>query len=713
MRPISSGSFSDVDLVIISVLKNHDISVCTSIFRRNNSDITDREEISRIRRKLSAMGYEWDLTWGLEKLRSELLGAIRYGVRNEPLSSYLPTLRYYRLHIHVDRITCYDRSLLVGQFKVRITLACPESQRTSMAWESDRPFLASSCLKSDEGAFNISIPINTKGPSNQLDRWKIEFEVLHKYPAAPIYTVIARSWVDPITLCRAEAIDLYSTSSEAPSVSVRVNFFTPRTSSVGINLFRTVGWLVVFLTRVCRSLAESRKEELVELDRELKLLHNRNRSHQQALHLELLGRTIETMNKYMQSGSKPEEWIQAMQRAGVLGENSQHKMEAQISVLRDQIEGLRADLMKSIIERPAPVVQLVAGPSGAFANKAINDGSPSSWLRAITGQSPDIPDEPPSQPVVVRRPSTASLKEGGSIHSAVAESKKVMEVKPTLTGEAPLVKKNVSGPLSVKERMMAKTTTTFQAEPGLKKIPPRPHMENPAQVEEEAVEEEAEAEQGELEEAQEEVTEEPPPQPAPAEDVTTAMSNTMSSWWGAVTTAVGAPVTEPPKAAPEALKAAPKQAPPVVTKTIASGINTAPLVKAMAPPAAKKVPSKPVAKKATGPLDPKAKQMLLMKAKQDAVKAKVELIMKLKAIEAKRKAEIEVREKAIVELAKKLPPIDRSKFLGLPGPPPFLPKSKAKPPADVSGMPSALGPPPGSTAEPEELAAELDAEGEG
>jgi hypothetical protein len=418
------------------------------------------------------------------------------------------------------------------------------------------------------------------------------------------------------------------------------------------------------------------------------------------------------MNKYMQSGSKPEEWIQAMQRAGVLGENSQHKMEAQISVLRDQIEGLRADLMKSMIERPAPVVQLVAGPSVASANKATNDGSPSSWLRAITGQSPDIPEEPPSQPVVVRRPSTASLKEGGSIHSAVVESKKVGEVKPKQPGEAVLVKKTVPGPLSVKERMMAKTTT-FQSEPGLKKISPRPQTENPAQEAEEAVQEEAEAEQDELEEEQEEVKEEPPPQPAPTEDVTTAMSNTMSSWWGAVTTAVGAPTAEPPKAAPEAPKAAPKEAPPVIKKTPATGINTAPLVKAMAPSGAKKVPSKPVAKKATVPLDPKAKQMLSMKAKQDAVKAKVELIMKLKAIEAKRKAEIEVREKAIVELAKKLPPIDRSKFLGLPGPPPFLPKSKAKPPADESGMPTALGPPPGSNAEPEELAAELEGEGEG
>ena len=664
------------------------------------------------------MGYEWDLTWSLEKLRSELLGAIRYGARNEPLSRYLPTLRYHRLHIHVDRITCYDRSLLVGQFKIRITLACPESQRTAMSWESDRPFRASSCLKSDEGAFNISVPINTKGPSNQLEQWKIEFEVLHKYPAAPIYSVIARSWVDPPTLSRAEAIDLYSTSSEAPSVAVRVNFFTARTSSVGVNLFRTVGWVVVFLARVGRSLAESRKEELVELDRELKLLHTRNRSHQQALHLELLGRTIETMNKYMQSGSKPEEWIQAMQRAGVLGENSQHRMESQISVLKDQIEGLRADLMKSMIERPPPVVQVVAGPGGPAVSKPANDGSPSSWFRAITGQSPEIPEEPASQPVVVRRPSTASLKEGGSTHSGVVESKHVGEVTAKPSADPPAVKKTIAAPLSVKERMMAKTATP-EPEAGLKKIPQRPKPEKPVEepvaeegVEEEQVEHAEDAQEGEAAEQEEEqeVKEEPPPQPAPAEDVTTAVSNTMSSWWGAVTTAVGAPAAEPPKAEPP--KPAPKEAAPAVKKAAPAGVNTAPLVKAMAPPAVKKVPTKPVVKKAAVPLDPKAKQMLALKAKQDAVKAKVELIMKLKAMEAKRKAEIEAREKAIADLAKKLPPVDRSKFLGLPGPPPFLPKSKAKPPADESGMPTGLGPPPGSNAEPEELVAEQEGEEE-
>jgi hypothetical protein len=578
-------------------------------------------------------------------------------LKSQSISQYLPTLRYFRLHLHVDRILCYDRALLAGLFKARITLICPTSQRMPVSWESDRAFASSTCLRADEGTFHISVPINTKGPPNQLKEWRVEFEVLHKYPAAPIYSVVARSWADPVTLVKAQALDLYSTH-DIHSVSARVNFRQTACSPVSINLFRTVARAIVAVIKLARLLADSRKNEIKLLDRQIRLLDSRSKSEQQRIQNDLMLRTIETMNKYIESGSKPDDWVRALHRGGLLGDDSNKILESQISSLREQVEMLRNDVLKSVIERPTPVINISTVKEEAHIPK------PSSWLETIVSpRSPEIPKEPPP-----KAPTPPVIKSGSSTPQITASKPSVASSKPASsqhTPESTPVKKFES----VKSRMLAKSEHQEAQLPSvpLKKIPQRavpPPPVNDMQPDEENGETEEAAENvEEPAEIVDEVIDEPAEVPV-ADYVSSAVTNTFNSWWGAVASAV-APSAEPvPPAIP--VKSIPK-AEPVPRK-----ISTAPLVRAMTSgkltPAKKVVVTKPIPKKSASGL----------KAKVDPVQAKAEMLTKLKMVEAKRKAEIAAREKAILEFSSKLPPVDKSRFLGLPGPPPFAPKAKAK-----------------------------------
>ncbi|TEB18606.1 hypothetical protein C9890_0344 [Perkinsus sp. BL_2016] len=599
------------------------------------------------------MGWEWDLTWSLEKLKAELDSAIRSGRRVIPLHpNRARRLRYIIYHIHIDRLECNDRSLLVGQFKVRLTLSCVETKRPQFSWESDRPFTASSCLNADEGTFRFPIPVDANGSPIQLSKWKIEIELLHKYPAAPIYAVVGRSWVDPVSLSRAQAMDVYSTRDLQEVVS-RVNFTKTSYTPCPVNMFRTVGIAVLWLVRVGRRVAESRQNEIAQLERDVRLLNVQNRNSQQNIQADLMARTIQTMNKYIESGSKPEDWILAMKRAGVLGEqDSQRKVDAQIRLLKEQVESLRSDVVNSIIERPPPVVNFVAPPV-----------SP-----------PPIPNEPrvsnlATSPNILSIFSVPRIETVAIQPADVASimAKRVPIVTPPMQGP----KLKVIMPRSPADKI--ETEQEFSGEPIEVPQEPSPDTDT-GQAEEDAVvageEDVVEADQPEEDAI---VTEE---EDVVEEDVTTTVTNTMTSWWGAVTSAVAPTGLAPPE--PVAKKAS-VAAPPVAQKS--GGLNTAPLVAAVT-----KTPSKPVvlAKKSLPP--PTAAKA----AKVDPVKAKMELIAKVKVLEAKRKAEIAVSEKRIVELAKKLPPVDSIKFIGLPGPPPFAPKSKAKAPASEDMLPTAL-----------------------
>jgi hypothetical protein len=660
------------------------------------------------------MGCEWDLMWGTDRLQAELVYAIRSGRKVVPLSAFSSRiLRYMILHIHIDRIQCYERSLVVGRFRFRLTLSCPTSQREAFSWESSRPFSSSSFLMPEEGAFRLSLPVNVKGPPAQLSEWRVEFEVLHKFPAAPIYTVIGRSWIDPITLSKADAIDVFSTSN-LDQVNVRMSFSKTSNSSVPVNLFRTVVYSVLFLSRLGKLVAENRKKEIQDLDREIRRLNIRNVGYQQTMQLELMTRTIETMNKYIESGSKPEDWLLAMQKSGIIPRDNQDRLDAKISILKDQIESLRNDVLKSVIDRPLPVIQFVnardASPSPDIPDEPIARPAEGGVFNRFLGGwgKPDVAPEPkiPAPPEKVPTPSVVS--------SVVSKKSEKLDVPPSQTKFAPdqsREAKKESTPLpppsvlSVADRMSEKT-----ALPEVNKKP----VEELVQVEAELVEEEKEDAQ--VEEPVNEVQDDPKEVEAPApveiptvpeEDVATAVTNTVTSWWGTLTNTV-APQTEAPKPSPPPEPAKPQTAPLPAKKAAVPApkpaLNPAPLVQAVTKSsdagnlspktvAKKSLNTPPVAKKNV--VGPKGKPTpMAPKAKIDPVKAKMMLIMKIKALEMKRKAEIAEAEKKVVELAKKLPPVDRSKFIGLPGPPPFAPKSKAAVKSDEGALPSALAPPP-------------------
>jgi hypothetical protein len=112
----------------------------------------------------------------------------------------------------------------------------------------------------------------------------------------------------------------------------------------------------------------------------------------------------------------------------------------------------------------------------------------------------------------------------------------------------------------------------------------------------------------------------------------------------------------------------------------------------------RKSPVKTVAKtsksptKKPVPMDPKSKAIMELRTKQQTAKAKAELIAKLKVLEIKRKAEIERRNTELAKFAKDLPPVDKYKFPGMPGPPPFKPKA-ANVAKDVVVLPTSLAPP--------------------
>lgn len=677
--------------------------------------ITDREAISSLRRRLSAMGCEWDLMWSLERLEKELASSIRTKALPATLQLNRPILRYWIVTTQINRLVCYDRSLLVGTFKLRLTLSCPSAKRDPIAFESPQPFEAGRCLA--DTYFRIAIPVIPQGASDQLREWRLEFEVLHKFTAAPIYSVVARSWVDPEILAQTEALDIYSAnfSSSNPSVCVRIELLRSRTSGIGINLFRTVSKAILFMVKMARILKFSREREVALLEKQMHVLKLRAVGEREQAQFALLNRTLDVMTNYIQSGSKPDDWVRAMQR--VASDDERRKWDAQMGEMKNQIETLRNDVLKAVIDKPVQYVQQVpTSPAG--------EGGVGSWWNSLAAQPApvtkkerddgEIPEERITQ--IVQHPATAGQVIAKQLTSSNPPTVVSQATLPPATAAEVITKQlSASAPDVMAKRVAPTSVKAMTVEPEktpLKKIAPRqvlpPVVEpQPAQVESAEVADgdidqvapdgEDEEQAGVEEEEEEQGGEAVGDGEVPVEDLATAAANTVNSWWGAISTAVGGSEPTPSPAAtakpvaPAVKKPSPKAGPPgkaalpVKPAPAKTGpkLSTAPLVSAVSGGKGKPVPKKPV-------------------VKMDPVKAKMMLVMKIKQLEMKRKAEIEVTNNKITELAKKLPPLDRSKFLGLPGPPPFAPKAKAK--AEPSILPSALGPPPvDADADPEAL----------
>ena len=594
------------------------------------------------------MGIEWDLMWDLSRLRKELGDGTRIlNSISTPISSI--STRHSILHIGVDRMVCFQRSLLLGHFKIRLTVSSARGSRPPITYESPLPFQSGRVLV-NEGLFRVPIIVYVNRGDKQLSDWRFEFEILHKFPSSPIYSVVARSWVSADVLVSARAIDLFPSPGE--QASVRLEFRHIHVSAVAVNLFKVAAQSVLFACKLLRGLNASKKTEAERLEKQIKYISERNASEKQAAQHALLMRSLEIMNKYLDTGSRPDDWVKSLIGAGLIPINNEasiKRIETQINDLTKQVVGLQTDL-----------------------TKALNDNkSDPARIQYIQSVAPSFSPTAPSGPSIM-----------DSIASALSGIKTSSNEPPIVTPSK--AEDSMKFPAPSKETVPVVVAKVEEPEP-------EPIVVAAAAVEEELVPTSAEPLQ---------ILEEQSKEDNLVEDYTSTINNAVNNLWGAFNSAVGiasasgsstpkvnqssekrksidtsplisavsgrsTPRKPPKESGSSGLLSKPSNAPALQEK---SQVNSSP----------KKV-SGPIVKKSAvvspprKPLDPKS----ALDAKKAAMKAKVATYLKVKALETKRKAEIEKREIEIKNLSSKLPPLDRNKFIGLPGPPPFKPKAKA------------------------------------
>ena len=535
----------------------------------------ERIEKSRLRRLITDSGSEWDLLWDLKRLREE---ASLFPIFPKPSL-------YVMMSVYVDKVIVYDKNLFSGSFKLRITVNLSGKARSI---ESRTSFSAGRHIEGDP--FRLAIPSNSKV--------EIEFEILHKFFAASIYSVIARGWIESEMLARASALDL---AGESESV-VRIDFDKVQTSRVGINLFRSVGFTVLATVRFVRLLSAKRKQTAVQLDKQIRFIATRNVENKELLQMELLMETVRTMNKFMN-----ERIVGESSDSGILKD-----MKLEIRDLKEVLTNFQKSILTSqpvYVAPPQPVY--VAPPQPVYVAPPVAAAPP--VIPASPGGQPvgDEPLEPQEDTPPVQQPKVLA--------------KVVPSVEPSMMDAVSNWWTNAVtvAVASTPERKVASSGTSTPGKQ-LRAGPLIAAMQREEQAEDEAESEERAVEAEDVE----------------ADEVIVAKS------------AVSA----------ESAKSAKAKA--LVKK---------PTAKAMIKP---KYPSKAVvgakaktnAVAPTKPAPPQIDQQALVKARMLAV-------AKLKALEAKRAAEIQSREAAIVALAAKRPPIDKMKFPGMPGPPPFKPKN--------------------------------------
>ena len=606
--------------------------------------------------------------WDYGRLQQELRSYTKSSSANGTPSVLPPTLRHFVVYLRIDRVVCYQRNLLTGLFKLRVSICSPTASRPPAVFESRQPVPAGSVLR-QEGFFRMPIPVNVAANYDQLCDWRVEFEVLHKYPAAPVYSVAARAWISLDLLTRASAIDLFSpdaVGASEPLPAVRLQFGSVATSGLAVNFFRSVAKAVLFATKLALGVARSKASEVERLESQIRFINTRNAHERQALQMDLMMQTVQTMNKYMESGSKPNQWLEAMREQGLLGAGdggSTRALELKFSDLGRQVDGLRNDVIKGLLEQrqtnvqPPQIIQYVQNVppvSPPREGEMVENIAPPPRVRTpvlaviptppVTIDSVDVPVKP-----------VASESTHGPISVAPVVPVSVSDTMTSLWGAVQAAVGPSAAPSEIPRKKSSLSTTPL-----------------------------VEAIRGTTPKAEREPT---PARTPPAS---------------------GAPIPPAgPTSATPSGAAAPKALQPVVADAIPESVKKpASTKKAVAVSTVKSPPKKaasvaPKAKPAgtanpapVQPADPKAKLIAALQAKQQAAKAKMALMLKLQEMEAKRKAEMQKVETEIVTLAKKLPPVDRFKFIGLPGPPPFAPKAKAKAAGAADGIPSALAPPP-------------------
>lgn len=507
---------------------------------------------------MTALGGQWDITMSPVRL-AELIRSIQSQSSSKVLPVPRLSVRYFVLYIRLDRVLMYEKVFMPGQCKLRMSVVCPSSNRAPVAVETRFSFQAGRAISSDDNFFKLAVPLLHM---SDLRLWKVEFELLHRYVAAPVFSVIARGWVDPWTLTRARGVDLGD-----PAIA-RIDFARIESSKSGINLFRAVGIAVLFAVRCGKILLSRRKRLVQQTEGEIRLLDAKNSREKSAIQMDIMIQTIRSLNKVVTGGH-------------TVDDNNIRFIESRLSEVAKSVERLREDIFsKRLMEQP-PVVVTVAGPS--------------------------------TVPAAVLNPVAPTVTEVSSPPTTTASATRT----PTAAPSAPAT----AAPASALSNAAAAFWTTMGtvADAGASLVQPVAASKD----------------------------EGPPPQPEP-ESVTEDEGTN----------------SEPDSVSKE------EEPRPKVEPKLPPPKKTIPSVKKPGPP-----PKHPVPKKAVAPKKP-----------ADPAKAKAVLIATLKVMEAKRKLDIEKREKQLAEIAKTLPPIDKFKFPGMPGPPPFKPKVKP----EETVLPSAL-----------------------
>jgi hypothetical protein len=529
--------------------------------------MNERSELSRLRRQLTSLGGQWDITMSPVRL-AELIRSIQSQSTSKVLPVPRLSVRYFVLYLRLDRVLMYEKVFMPGQCKLRMSVVCPSSNRAPVAVETRFSFQAGRAISSDDNFFKLAVPLLHM---SDLRLWKVEFELLHRYVAAPVFSVIARGWVDPWTLTRARGIDLGD-----PGIA-RIDFARIESSKSGINLFRAVGIAVLFAVRCGKLLLSRRKRLVQQTEGEIRFLDAKNSREKSAIQIDIMIQTIRSLNKVVTGGH-------------AVDDNNIRFIESRLSEVAKSVEGLREDIFsKRMMEQP-PVVVSITGPAtipAAVANPVASTVAvESSPITAVPTAAPSVP--PTATPTAAPAPAAPASALTNATAAFWTTMGTVAEASASLVQPV--------------------------GDPGGRL---------------------ARRDEG------------PPPQAEP-------QSVTEDGGTNSETESVSEAAKLPPKVEP-------KLPPP--KKTI-------PSVKKPGPPPKHPVPKKAVASKK--PADP--------------AKAKAVLIATLKVMEAKRKLDIEKREKQLAEIAKTLPPIDKFKFPGMPGPPPFKPKVKP----EEAVLPSAL-----------------------
>lgn len=615
---------------------------------------TVREEISRVRWEIICLGGEWDITWSLPKLNKELdelksQHSSRFA-RAPPQSK--ATIRHYILYLTLDRLTMFERDLLPGLCKVRISTVCPTSSRFPISEESKFAFKPGLTIHRENSGFKILIPLvsGSPCPKNQLKEWKIEFEILHRFPAAPIYGVVARGWTDPWTLANAKCIDLPSPEVPPPYVDytgqeinpfhlkpvARLDFVEEKTKCVfNVNIWRSAVKAIVFAHRLVRQTKQTKRTSLEKLERDIRLLNAKNSNEKELMQMDLMMRTIGVMNEFLVAGA-----------AGKLGQTA-----------------------------------TAAGVNG--------QSWLSSWLPPATTTAPA--GAPPVDLTSIEKRIDELRDAIQAVQKSVHEKHQNRSVEPK--------PKEITAPKSVAELLSSRRESVSRGTVLTRAVHAHAPDTSASQSRTESMISTPPVDPTEP-------TESVPESPTETGGIAGAWSNAVNAFWGATTAAaaksevehpspkavskpkiptIRKPVVEPPKAEEiadvgeedneDVVEVPVKRPVPTSPKKSVGAVKKVPMSKSSSPP--KKVPMRVVAK-------PKPKPP------PDPAKAKAEMIVKLKVLEAKRKAEIEKREAELVSFSKKIPPVDRYKFPGMPGPPPFKPKKAAVEPDPVSLLPTAL-----------------------